>query len=113
MGADTKGGGAAERTLRAAAHSRLVIIVSLRTAASAEAPWTPMPSPQRLQGMSGGSERAGACQWALTQRGTLWGGGAPEVGDHRLVEDGSERNGALVSDVVASETASEGQGGSR
>ena len=39
------------------------------------------------------------------------GGGAPEVGDHRLVEDGSKRNGALVSEVVASETASEGQGG--
>ena len=55
--------------------------------------------------------RVQACQWALTQRGTLWGGGALEVGDHRLVEDDSERNGALVSDVVAFKTASEGQGG--
>ena len=55
-----------------------------------------------------------ACQWALTKKWiTLWGTSAPQVGDHRLVEDGSERNGALVSDVVASETASEGQGGSR
>ena len=59
----------------------------------------------------GGSERAGACQRALTQNQTLWGGGALEVGDLRLVEDGSERSDALASDVVASETASEGQDG--
>ena len=45
---------------------------------------------------------------ALTQKQTLWGGGALEVGDVRLVEDGSQRSGALGSDVVASETASEG-----
>ena len=51
------------------------------------------------------------CQWALTQNQTLWGGGALEVGDLRLVEDGSERSDALASDVVASETASEGQDG--
>ena len=38
-------------------------------------------------------------------------GGALEVSDVRLVEDGSERSGALGSDVVASETASEGWGG--
>ena len=55
----------------------------------------------------------GACQWALTQKQTLWGGGALEVGDLRLVEDGSQRSGTLGSDVVASETASEGQGGLR
>ena len=65
----------------------------------------------RLQEMGGGSERAGACQRALTQNQTLWGGGALEVGDLRLVEDGSERSDALASDVVASETASEGQDG--
>ena len=46
------------------------------------------------------------CQWALTQNQTLRGGGALEVGDLRLVEDGSQRSGALGSDVVASETAS-------
>ena len=51
------------------------------------------------------------CQWALTQNQTLWGGGALEVGDLRLVEDGSERSDALASKVVASETASEGQDG--
>jgi len=38
-------------------------------------------------------------------------GGALEVSDVRLVEDGGERSGALGSDVVASETASEGWDG--
>ena len=42
---------------------------------------------------------------------TLWGGGALQLGDLRLLEAGSERSGALGSDVVASETASEGWGG--
>ena len=49
-----------------------------------------------------------ACQWALTRKRTLWGGGALEIGDLRLLEDGSERSDALVSDAIASETASEG-----
>ena len=47
-------------------------------------------------------------QRALTQKQTLWAGGALEVGDLRLVEDGSQRSGTLGSDVVASETASKG-----
>jgi hypothetical protein len=47
----------------------------------------------------------------LTQKQTLWGGGALQVGDLRLLEDGSERGGTLVSDQVVSETASEGWGG--
>ena len=34
---------------------------------------------------------------------------ALEGGDLRLLEDGSQRSDALVSDVVASDTASEGQ----
>ena len=54
---------------------------------------------------------ANGCQRALTQKQTLWGGGALEVGDLRLVEDGSQRSGTLgpcPSDIVASETASEG-----
>jgi hypothetical protein len=42
---------------------------------------------------------------------TLWGSSALEMGDLRLLEDGSERGGALVSDYVVSETASEGWGG--
>ena len=37
--------------------------------------------------------------------------GLPQGGDLRLLEDGSESGGALVSDVVASNTASEGQDG--
>ena len=41
MGADRK----AVRNTRVAAHSSSVIFVSLRTAASAEAPLTPMPLP--------------------------------------------------------------------
>ena len=36
---------------------------------------------------------------------------ALEVGDLRLLEDGSQRSGALGSDVVAAETASKGQDG--
>ena len=39
------------------------------------------------------------------------GGGALEAGDLCLLEDGGERGGALVSDVVISETADEGRGG--
>ena len=39
-----------------------------------------------------------------TKKQTLWGGGAPQVGDLRLLEDGSERGGALVSDLVVVET---------
>ena len=39
------------------------------------------------------------------------GGGALQLLDLRLLEDGGERGGALGSDVVAPETASEGQDG--
>ena len=53
--------------------------------------------------MGGGSESR---RVALTRKQTLRGGsGALEVGDLRLVEDGSERSGALVSDEVGFETA--------
>ena len=38
------------------------------------------------------------------------GGGALQVGDLCLVEDGSERSDAPVSDSIVAETASEGQG---
>ena len=44
---------------------------------------------------------------------TLRGGGALQVGDICLVENGSQRSGALGSDVVGSETVSEGQDGKR
>ena len=70
---------------------------------------------ERLPGGWAGavSERAGACQWALTRKQTLWGGDAPEVGDLRLLEDGGECGGALGSDAVAVETAGKGQYGKR
>ena len=55
-----------------------------------------------------GVEREQECQRALTREQTLWGGGALQIGDLRLVEDGSQRSGALGSDAVASETVSEG-----
>ena len=38
-------------------------------------------------------------------------GGALEDGDHSLLEDGCERGGALVSDDIARDTASNGQDG--
>ena len=44
---------------------------------------------------------------ADTKANTL-SGGALQIGDLRLVEDGSQRSGALVSDAVECETASEG-----
>eukprot|EP00964_Phaeocystis_antarctica_P039983 scaffold22842_cov65-Phaeocystis_antarctica.AAC.2 len=58
-GADTKA-----NTSGAAAHSRLVICVSLRTAASAEVPSTPMLLYPRLHGIGGS-------RWALTRKRTL------------------------------------------
>ena len=55
--------------------------------------------------------REQACQWALTRKRTLLGGGALELLDLRLFEDGRERGSALGSDVVARNTASKGQDG--
>jgi hypothetical protein len=46
---------------------------------------------------------------ADTKANTLWGDGAPEVLDLRLLEDGGERGGALDSDVVCIETVGEGR----
>ena len=51
-----------------------------------------------------GSEvRVAACQWALTQ--DLFGGSALQVANLRLLEHGSERGGALDSDLVITEAA--------
>ena len=44
-------------------------------------------------------------------KGILWGGGAPQGGNLRLFEDSRERGGALGSDSVEPDTASEGQDG--
>ena len=60
---------------------------------------------------SGYGERASLSTGADTTSEMLGGGGALEVGDLCLLENGSERNGALVSDDVVFETASEGQDG--
>jgi hypothetical protein len=64
MGADKKA------NTRAAAHSSLVIRVSLSTAASADAPSSPILLPKRLQRVGEvwvQREREQACQWALTE----------------------------------------------
>ena len=39
------------------------------------------------------------------------GGGALQVGDLRLLEDGGEREGALLSDLIPPKTVSKGRGG--
>ena len=51
------------------------------------------------------------CQWALTEKRTLRGGGALELLDLRLFEDGGERGGALGSDAVEPDTARDGRNG--
>ena len=58
-----------------------------------------------------GTECSLSCQRALTRKRTPLGGGALELLDLRLFEDGGERGGALGSDVVPCDAASEGQDG--
>jgi hypothetical protein len=58
----------------------------------------------------GRGERAGVSMGIDTKENTL-GGGAPQVGDLRLLEAGGERGGALVSDLVVVETAGEERSG--
>ena len=59
--------------------------------------------------MEGGrGERASVSAGADRKENTLWGDGALEVGDLCLLEDGSERGGALDSDVIVLETARDG-----
>jgi len=45
----------------------------------------------------------------IDRKQTLWGGGAPQIGDLRLLEDGGERGGTLISDAIFIEAVSEGQ----
>ena len=49
-----------------------------------------------------------ACQWGADTKANTRGGGALELGDSRLFEDGSERGGAIVSDLVDADTAQHG-----
>ena len=66
-----------------------MIFVSLRMAASAEAPSGPMPLPERLRarGRMGNGERVGVSMGADT-KANIQGGGALEMGNLRLLEDG-------------------------
>ena len=64
------------------------------------------------EGRSGDGERVGVSMGTGTKCEHT-GGGALQIGDLRLLEDGGERSGALSSDSVASETVSEGQVGKR
>ena len=61
---------------------------------------------QRNDGGLSGSRSYVKGRWHKSKR--FGGGGALQIGDHRLVEDGGQRSGALGSDVTACETASEG-----
>ena len=81
-----------------------MICVSLRMAASAETPLSPMVLPPSLQEMDKGSVRGGV----LTQKANTVGGlYALKLGDLRLVEDGGKCSGAHVSDASAIETVCE------
>ena len=111
MGADTKANTreASWFERQAAYSSDCSVMLPLRPSARAAPPWGPRWLYERLRAWE---RRWGAeCQWALTRKQTLWGGSALEVGDLRLLEDGSERGCALGSNAVVSETASEGQDG--
>ena len=110
-GTDTKA-----KRLGVAAHLRLVMFVSLRMVASAEAPSAPKLLVLRLRakGRLGNSERVGVSMGADRKANTrqrIQGRGALELLDLCLFEDGSEHRGALSSNTVVSETASEGQDG--
>eukprot|EP00964_Phaeocystis_antarctica_P009107 scaffold4936_cov73-Phaeocystis_antarctica.AAC.2 len=63
--------------------------------------------------MGKGRLRLRASEGSADTKANTRGGGALEMGDLRRLEDGRERGGALGSDVIASETASEGQDGKR
>ena len=95
---------------QAAYSSDCSVELPLRPSARVAAPLGPRLLFRRLraeESVAGGEE----CQWALTQTGTLWGGGAPQGGDLRPQggEDSGERGGALDVNSVQPETANEGQ----
>ena len=58
--------------------------------------------------MCAGKKCSQMCQRALTQKQTLWDGGALELGDLGLHEDGRELGGALRTDGVVLETVRNG-----
>jgi hypothetical protein len=87
----------------------VVIFVSLRTTANAEAPWAPilLASRLRARGGEGNGERVTGCQGVLTRHS--WGGGAPERGHgaslERLAQLGDALGGvgAVAHEVEAAE----------
>ena len=104
MGADTNANDGA------AAHSSEATALPLSPSHNLVMPSAvkvPLPPRSRPQSLLPAKLPRGRrkCQWALTQKQTLRGGGALEVGDLRLLEDSSERGGALVPNLVANETA--------
>ena len=54
------------------------------------------------------AKEGGGSIGADTKANTIWGGGALELGDSRLFEDGSKREGARDSDVIDADAAGEG-----
>ena len=75
---------------------------------------SPMSLPLRLRVRSGAKTVREQPWSSLVSRGAdtkanTGGGGALELGDSRLFEDGSEHGGAPVSDVVVADTAGEGR----
>ena len=52
--------------------------------------------------------REGGVSRGADTKANTWGSGSLEVGDLRLLEDGSERGGALDSNVIVPETARDG-----
>jgi hypothetical protein len=111
MGADTKFGGWFE--LQAAYSSDCSVVLPLRPSARAAPPLGPRLFNERLRAW----ERVRVLRVSMgadsAQKRTLWGSSALEMGDHRLLEDGSERGGALVTDHVVLETAARGGDGER
>ena len=88
------------------AHPRMIIFVSLRMAASAEAPLSPMRLCRRLRARYGmGTVRESACQWALTLKRALVGGCALQRGHgaplERLAQLGNALGGVAAEAVKA------------
>ena len=109
MGADRKaniaGAYGSWLECRAAYSSDCSVELPVRPSVRAAPPSGPRLFPRRLRARE--RQLVLSRQRALTRKRTLWGGGAPEVGDLRLLEDGGERRGALGSDAVVSEPVNE------
>ena len=102
MGADRKANTRESWFERRAAYlSDFSVELPLRPSAIAAPPSGPSALYSRLRGwgLKVGGE---PCQWALTQK--LWGGGALQVGDHRLLEDLGKSACSFWTESVVRET---------